>query len=85
MFLTALVQSICLHQYFHRVMKTGMHLRSGIINIVYSKSLVLSNSGMMYMTLNDGPGHRAVRFILVLTPSFLSSHSPTILHHGRDC
>jgi hypothetical protein len=31
----AIIQSICLHQYFHRVMKTGMRLRSALINAVY--------------------------------------------------
>ena len=46
MFASALVQSICLHQYFHRVMKTGMRLRSAIINVVYDKSLRLSNDGV---------------------------------------
>ena len=45
MMVSALAQSIALHQYFHRVMSTGMRLRSAIINVVYAKSLRLSNDG----------------------------------------
>ena len=41
MFGIALLQSICLHQYFHRVYKTGMRVRSGVMTAVYDKSLRL--------------------------------------------
>lgn len=43
MFCAAQVQSIFLHQYFHRVFRVGMHARSSVITAVYSKSLRLSN------------------------------------------
>ena len=33
MFGVALLQSICLHQYFHRIYKTGMRIRSGIMTV----------------------------------------------------
>eukprot|EP00038_Savillea_parva_P030625 m.79033 g.79033 ORF g.79033 m.79033 type:complete len:1540 (+) comp9265_c0_seq4:864-5483(+) len=44
MFIVALVQSIFLHQYFHRVYKSGMQLRSAVISAVYQKSLRLSQA-----------------------------------------
>ena len=42
LFVTAIIQSICLHQYFHRVMKTGMRLRSALINAVYRSAFAWS-------------------------------------------
>jgi ATP-binding cassette subfamily C (CFTR/MRP) protein 1 len=38
----AQVQSICLHQYFHRVFRAGMHARTSVVTSVYRKSLRLS-------------------------------------------
>ena len=42
LFATAQVQSLCLHQYFHRVFRVGMHARTSVITTVYRKSLRLS-------------------------------------------
>ena len=42
LFATAQVQSLCLHQYFHRVFRVGMHARTSVITAVYRKSLRLS-------------------------------------------
>lgn len=50
---TAVVQSICLHQYFHRVMTTGMRLRSALISAVFRKSLVLTNSSRQDKTSGE--------------------------------
>ena len=36
-FVVAVVQSICLHQYFIRVMVVGMRLRTAVMSIVYKK------------------------------------------------
>ena len=36
-FLVAVIQSICLHQYFIRVMVVGMRLRTAVMYIVYKK------------------------------------------------
>ena len=36
-FLVAVIQSICLHQYFIRVMVVGMRLRTAVMSIVYKK------------------------------------------------
>ena len=37
MFGVAFVQSMILHQYFHRCFLTGMHVRTAIISAVYRK------------------------------------------------
>ena len=36
-FVVAVIQSICLHQYFIRVMVVGMRLRTAVMSIVYKK------------------------------------------------
>ena len=40
MFLAAVVQSILLHQYFHRGFITGMRIRTAVIAAVYKKVCV---------------------------------------------
>lgn len=65
MVMTALIQSICLHQYFHRVFKLGMQLRSSLINIIYRKSLILSNAGQWQWQ------HGILPVIHLHSPSFL--------------
>jgi ABC-type transport system involved in cytochrome bd biosynthesis fused ATPase/permease subunit len=42
LFVTSLMQTALLHQYFFRVFRVGQHLRSSIILAVYQKSLRLS-------------------------------------------
>ena len=37
MFVTAVIQSLALHQYFHKMMTIGMRMRTGIIGLVYEK------------------------------------------------
>ena len=37
LFVTAVVQSLLLHQYFHRCFVVGMRVRTAIISAVYSK------------------------------------------------
>lgn len=37
MFITAVIQSLALHQYFHKMMTIGMRMRTGIIGLVYEK------------------------------------------------
>eukprot|EP00043_Microstomoeca_roanoka_P016335 m.166363 g.166363 ORF g.166363 m.166363 type:complete len:1602 (+) comp16436_c27_seq1:218-5023(+) len=49
----SVLQSICLHQYFHRVMKTGMRLRSAVVTAVYTKSLALSTSARQSTTSGE--------------------------------
>jgi len=42
LFLSALLTTICLHQYFHRVFRIGMNIRTALIDSIYKKALVLS-------------------------------------------
>ena len=43
LFVAQLLQSLFLHQYFHRVYRVAMQTRSGLICMVYEKALVLNN------------------------------------------
>jgi ATP-binding cassette subfamily C (CFTR/MRP) protein 1 len=53
LFAAAAIQSIFLHQYFHRVMKTGMRLRSALVCAIYRKSLRLSNTARQSTTSGE--------------------------------
>ena len=44
LFVTAIVQSLFLHQYFHRCLTLGMNMRSAIIAAVYRKVPVCTHS-----------------------------------------
>ncbi|TIC23626.1 hypothetical protein E3Q12_01940 [Wallemia mellicola] len=44
MFLSAVSQSTFLHQYFQLVFMTGLRVRAGLVNLLYDKSLHLSNN-----------------------------------------
>ena len=53
LFATALVQSLFLHQYFHRAFVVGMRVRTAVIAAVYNKVIVglqLLLSGCWYCT-----------------------------------
>lgn len=43
MFGVSVVQTACLHQYFHRVFQVGMKLKSSLTSAIYQKALVLSS------------------------------------------
>ncbi|KAK2463720.1 hypothetical protein APHAL10511_004471 [Amanita phalloides] len=43
MFLSAVVQTATLNQYFQRAFETGMRVRAGLVTEIYKKALVLSN------------------------------------------
>lgn len=43
MFAVSVLQTACLHQYFHRVFEVGMNLKSSLTSAIYQKSLVLSS------------------------------------------
>ncbi|KJE98072.1 multidrug resistance-associated protein 3, variant [Capsaspora owczarzaki ATCC 30864] len=53
MFVTAILQSLILHQYFHRCMRSGMQIRSGLTAAVYRKALVLSNTSRQSATVGE--------------------------------
>ena len=41
MFVGAVTVTVCLHQYFHRVFRIGMNMRSSLITLIYQKALKL--------------------------------------------
>ncbi|KZO97808.1 hypothetical protein CALVIDRAFT_513006 [Calocera viscosa TUFC12733] len=43
MFLVAVLQTMCLNQYFQRCFEVGMRVRAGLVATIYKKALVLSN------------------------------------------
>ncbi|KAG1269716.1 hypothetical protein G6F68_000016 [Rhizopus microsporus] len=51
MFLTAVCQTMFLHQYFQRCFATGMRLRAALVTAIYRKTLVLSNSSRQKSTI----------------------------------
>jgi ABC-type multidrug transport system fused ATPase/permease subunit len=53
MFLAAVIQSLWLHQYFHRCFVVGVRVRSGVIASVYRKALTLSNKSRRTKTVGE--------------------------------
>lgn len=53
MFVTAVCQTMFLHQYFHRCFSTGMRLRAALVTSIYQKTLVLSNASRQKSTVGE--------------------------------
>jgi len=53
MFIVALIESMLLHQYFHRCMVVGMRVRTAIVACVYRKSLKLSSAARKTSTVGE--------------------------------
>ncbi|XP_061472000.1 ATP-binding cassette sub-family C member 3 isoform X2 [Rhineura floridana] len=53
MFFCAVLQTIILHQHFQYCFVTGMRLRSGIIGMIYRKSLIITNSAKRSSTVGE--------------------------------
>ncbi|CAI8020809.1 Multidrug resistance-associated protein 1 [Geodia barretti] len=53
LFVTAVVQSLLLHQYFHRCFLVGMRVRTAVISAIYNKALRLSNSARRERTVGE--------------------------------
>ncbi|XP_014673768.1 PREDICTED: multidrug resistance-associated protein 1-like [Priapulus caudatus] len=53
MFAAALLQTVILHQYFHRCFLVGMRIRSAVIAIVYKKALLMSNAARRTSTVGE--------------------------------
>ncbi|RIB11911.1 ATP-binding cassette transporter 1 [Gigaspora rosea] len=53
MFLTAVFQTMFLHQYFHLCAVTGMRARAGLVSLIYKKALLLSNSSRQGATIGE--------------------------------
>lgn len=53
LFVTAVVQSLCLRQYFWWCFRTGMRLRSAVVTAVFTKTMVLSTSVFAHKTQGE--------------------------------
>jgi len=53
LFVTPLVETICVNLYFQRVYRSSMHVRSGIMMAVYNKSLRLSTASRQRTTVGE--------------------------------
>jgi hypothetical protein len=53
MFLTAFLQSMLLHQYFHRMFRCGMNIKSVLTAAIFTKSLRLSNASRKDRTVGE--------------------------------
>nr|XP_009677166.1 PREDICTED: canalicular multispecific organic anion transporter 2 isoform X1 [Struthio camelus australis] len=53
MFTCAVLQTLILHQHFQYCFVTGMRLRTGIIGMIYRKSLVITNSAKRLSTVGE--------------------------------
>ncbi|KAG2236972.1 hypothetical protein INT48_002041 [Thamnidium elegans] len=60
MFLTAICQTMFLHQYFQRCFMTGMRLRAALVTSIYQKTLVLSNASRQKSTVGEIVNHMSV-------------------------
>ncbi|XP_078481138.1 multidrug resistance-associated protein 1-like [Ciona intestinalis] len=53
LFVTAILQSIVLQQYFHICFTVGMRMRSAVVAAVYKKAMVLSNAARKESTIGE--------------------------------
>lgn len=60
MFSAAVVQSVLLHQYFHRCLVAGMRLRAALVTAIYKKALRLSNASRQKSTVGEIVNHMSV-------------------------
>jgi ATP-binding cassette, subfamily C (CFTR/MRP), member 1 len=60
MFMTAVTQTLLLHQYFHRCFMTGMRVRAAMVTSVYRKALRLSNDARQQSTVGEIVNHMSI-------------------------
>ena len=60
MFFAALLQTVMLHQYFHRCFVTGMRVRTGLVTAIYSKSLIMSSDARQKYSSAEMVNHMSV-------------------------
>ncbi|KAI8093508.1 multi drug resistance-associated protein MRP [Halteromyces radiatus] len=60
MFITAVCQTMFLHQYFQRCFLTGMRLRAALVTAIYRKTLLLSNASRQQSTVGEIVNHMSV-------------------------
>lgn len=78
MFLTALLQTAFLHQYFQLCLVTGMRVRAGLVTAIYKKSLTLSAAARQGSTVGEIVNHMSVDAQRVMDLC-------TYLHIGKVC
>lgn len=57
MFLCAILQTVFLHQYFHRCFMFGMQIRATTVTAIYQKSLRLSNAARQAVSIGELVNH----------------------------
>lgn len=60
MFLTAISQTMFLHQYFQLCFATGMRIRAALVTAIYKKTMVLSNASRQASTVGEIVNHMSV-------------------------
>lgn len=70
LFATAVVQSLLLHQYFHRCFVVGMRVRTAVISAVYNKVCVWGGRGVnkMYISKFSYAGTYSFSMLSLYTP-----------------
>ncbi|NXC90811.1 MRP1 protein, partial [Cercotrichas coryphoeus] len=53
LFVSACLQTLILHQYFHICFVTGMRLKTAIVGVIYRKALVITNSARKTSTVGE--------------------------------
>ncbi|KAG8129111.1 putative ATP-binding cassette sub-family C protein, partial [Naja naja] len=74
MFFCAVLQTLILHHHFQYCFVTGMRLRTGIVGMVYRKSLVITNSAKRSSTVGE-----IVNLMSALGPSVLAGVAVMVL------
>ncbi|KAM5274228.1 ATP-binding cassette sub-family C member 3 [Ctenodactylus gundi] len=53
MFVSSMMQTLILHQYYHCIFVTALRVRTGIIGVIYRKALVITNSAKRESTVGE--------------------------------
>lgn len=53
LFATAVIQTLILSQYFHRMFLVGLRIRTALISTIYRKALRLSNNARKESTVGE--------------------------------
>ncbi|GBC03741.1 hypothetical protein RclHR1_00530016 [Rhizophagus clarus] len=60
MFVTAVIQTMFLHQYFQLCFATGMKIKAGLVTAIYQKAFKLSNASRQTSTVGEIVNHMSV-------------------------
>ncbi|XP_023573947.1 canalicular multispecific organic anion transporter 2 isoform X1 [Octodon degus] len=53
MFVSAMMQTLVLHQYYHCLFVSALRIRTGVIGIIYRKALIITNSAKRQSTVGE--------------------------------